>query len=301
MYSIKQVSAMLDIPTVTLRAWENRYQAVVPNRSSSGYRSYSDQDVEDLRWLKSQVESGMSISHAVRQLRQQREEEASSLTSIMGETGVASAEGYAKMTDQLYQTLFHFQAERANTLIDFGFTMFGYDAMFYHVLVPVLIRVGDAWENGRASVAQEHFMTQLISQRFYQFFHLFPIYPQLPKVLALCPEGEHHQVGLLLFALFLRKNGLEVLYLGANTPLDGVLELIRDQGINMVCTSVTNKALVEKNDHLVDEISSRFPKIRFVLGGKAYEDDSTTRHRKWMMKMPAEEWQSWFEREYLVQ
>ena len=48
-------------------------------------------------------------------------------------------------------------------------------------------------------------MTQLISQRFYQFFHLFPIYPHLPKVLALCPEGEHHQVGLLLFSLFMRK------------------------------------------------------------------------------------------------
>lgn len=30
---------------------------------------------------------------------------------------------------------------------------------------------------------------RLISRRFYQFFHLFPIYPQLPKVLVLCPNG----------------------------------------------------------------------------------------------------------------
>ncbi|MFC9711086.1 hypothetical protein ACFTRD_23315 [Paenibacillus sp. NPDC056933] len=64
-------------------------------------------------------------------------------------------------------------------------------------------------------------MTQLISQRIYQFFHLFPIYPHLLKVLAMCPEGEHHQVGLLLFSLFMRKNGAEVLYLEANTPEEG--------------------------------------------------------------------------------
>lgn len=68
-------------------------------------------------------------------------------------------EAYARMADQIYDSLYNFQGERANGLIDFGFTMYGYDSMFYHVLVPILVRVGDAWEQGRASVAQEHFMT----------------------------------------------------------------------------------------------------------------------------------------------
>ncbi|WP_426252192.1 MerR family transcriptional regulator [Paenibacillus pabuli] len=34
-YSIKQVAAMLGIPTVTLWAWENRYSAVTPERTES--------------------------------------------------------------------------------------------------------------------------------------------------------------------------------------------------------------------------------------------------------------------------
>ncbi|WP_440113692.1 MerR family transcriptional regulator [Paenibacillus sp. QZ-Y1] len=33
MYSIKQVAATLGIPAVTLRAWENRYSAVTPERT----------------------------------------------------------------------------------------------------------------------------------------------------------------------------------------------------------------------------------------------------------------------------
>lgn len=55
-YSIKQVAAMLGIPTVTLRAWENRYSAVTPERTESGYRMYTEENVADLRWLKEQVE-----------------------------------------------------------------------------------------------------------------------------------------------------------------------------------------------------------------------------------------------------
>ena len=95
-------------------------------------------------------------------------------------------EAYVRIADQIYDSLYNFQGERANGLIDFGFTMYRYNSLFYHVPVPILVRIRDAWEQGRASVAQEHFMTQLIPQRFYQFFHLFPIYPHLPEDSADC-------------------------------------------------------------------------------------------------------------------
>lgn len=36
-----------------------------PERSESGYRLYSDRDVAIIRWLKAQVDAGMSISQAV--------------------------------------------------------------------------------------------------------------------------------------------------------------------------------------------------------------------------------------------
>lgn len=295
-YSIKQVSEMLDIPTVTLRAWENRYEAVNPTRTDSGYRVYSDENIEDLRWLKEQVEEKhMSISQAVLLLKEYKREKRQIHAFTEPPVG-NSQEAFAKMSEQIYTTLFQFQAERANGLIDFGFSMYGYDAMFYHVLVPVLIRVGDAWEAGRATVAQEHFMTSLISQRFYQFFHLFPIYPKLPKVLSFCPEGEHHQVGLMVFSLFLRKNGAEVLYLGANTPLDGVLEMIGAQHVRLVCISVMDEALVPKTDELISLIAERYSDVNFVLGGQGYAKAERPKYPEWIMNESADQWQAWFER-----
>ncbi|WP_338540863.1 MerR family transcriptional regulator [Paenibacillus tundrae] len=301
-YSIKQVAAMLDIPTVTLRAWENRYSAVTPERTESGYRLYTDENVEDLRWLKQQVEQHQTnISEAVRMLKANKAKPAEAFIPTPSTTPVPTMEeSYQRIADQIYDSLYQFQGERANGLIDFGFTMYGYDSMFYHVLVPILVRVGDAWEQGRASVAQEHFMTQLISQRFYQFFHLFPIYPHLPKVLALCPEGEHHQVGLLLFSLFMRKNGAEVLYLGANTPEEGIFPIIREQKIKLVCLSITSPGLMERCDQLVSRIKDEFPHMRFVLGGKGYEHAEHATYPDWIMPEHSSEWQGWLEREYLV-
>ncbi|MBB6021728.1 DNA-binding transcriptional MerR regulator [Paenibacillus sp. JGP012] len=300
MYSIKQVAAMLGIQAVTLRAWENRYNAVTPERTDSGYRMYTEEHVADLRWLKQQIDQHQtSISEAVRMLKEKKESRSRAVIPMPTAPPVPNAEeAYEHMTDQIYDSLYHFQGERANGLIDFGFTMYGYDSMFYHVLVPILVRVGDAWEEGRATVAQEHFMTQLISQRFYQFFHLFPIYPHLPKVLAMCPEGEHHQVGLLLFSLFMRKNGAEVLYLGANTPEEGVFPIIREQKIKLVCLSVTNSGLVDTCDQLIDRIREEFPHVRFVLGGKGFERAEHARYPEWIMPEDSGDWQSWIEREY---
>ena len=66
MYSIGAVARMLDIPSSTLRAWEERYAVVTPGRSEGAQRLYSRAEVEKLRFIKSQIEAGMSAADAHR-------------------------------------------------------------------------------------------------------------------------------------------------------------------------------------------------------------------------------------------
>ncbi|WP_232231518.1 MerR family transcriptional regulator [Paenibacillus sp. HW567] len=298
-YSIKQVVEMLGIPSVTLRAWENRHQAVIPERTESGYRLYSQENIEDLRWLKEQTETkGISISHAVRLLKASKEKLLEERTSIPEGT---PQDAFDKMKQQIYAALLEFQGERANALIDFGFSMYGYEAMFHQVLVPILIRVGDEWEAGLATVAQEHYMTHMISNRFYQFFNVFPVQAHYPKVLAFCPAGEDHQIGLLLFTLFLRKNGVEVIYLGANTPEEGLVEMLhKHQRIRLVCLSVTDKQRVEYCEDLMGRLKRTFPETEFIAGGKGYEGSETRSSvARYTMNEPAERWPIWFQEVFI--
>jgi MerR family transcriptional regulator, light-induced transcriptional regulator len=68
-FTIKAVASQTGIRPVTLRAWERRHEVLTPHRADNRYRLYSERDVAILRWLKSRVDGGISISNAVSELR----------------------------------------------------------------------------------------------------------------------------------------------------------------------------------------------------------------------------------------
>ena len=72
-YSIGAVAQMLEVPASTLRAWEDRYGVIVPTRSGGSQRLFSRNQLELLRFIKRQIDSGMSAADAHRVLSQELE------------------------------------------------------------------------------------------------------------------------------------------------------------------------------------------------------------------------------------
>ena len=68
LYSIGAVAQMLGIPPATLRTWGERYGLPVPERSPGGHRVYSRDQVEQLRFVKAQVDRGIPPADAHRLL-----------------------------------------------------------------------------------------------------------------------------------------------------------------------------------------------------------------------------------------
>jgi len=64
---------MLGIPVATIRNWEERYAAIVPERSAGGHRLYSRDHVEQLRFVAAQVSRGLSAADAHRLLAEHGE------------------------------------------------------------------------------------------------------------------------------------------------------------------------------------------------------------------------------------
>ncbi|MDF2663219.1 MAG: hypothetical protein K0Q94_6010 [Paenibacillus sp.] len=303
MYNIKTVVKLTGIPAVTIRAWENRYGAVDPERTEGGHRLYSERDVDDLRWLKRAMEEkDITISQAARLLKQAKEERREPATASMTVSAEAETEAevprgtFELLKIPLYDALVQYRTEEANRLIDRGFALYAYEDMFHHVLVPILHQVGDEWESGKISVAQEHFVSNMIYQRFHAFFRVLPIHGNLPRAVAFCPSGEQHQLGLLLFVLYLRRQGMEVLYMGADTPLDGVLQAIGSKQARYVCSSLTGKRFLAAAVEMLDNISAEYPDIRFVLGGKAFAEGKHP-YKQYVLKGDPGSWERWFDEE----
>lgn len=304
MYNMKSVVKLAGIPAVTIRAWENRYGVVEPERTDGGHRLYSDRDIEDLRWLKRQVdEKGMSISQAARLLKQAQAERQGREQAV---TDIPQAEAGSKTRDHtfeelrssLYEALLQYRSDEVNSLVDKGFALYAYEDMFHQVIVPILYRIGDEWENGKVSVAHEHYASHMLYPRFHYFFRVLPVRPGLPKAVAFCPSGEHHQLGLLLFVLFLRQKGMEVVYLGTDMPLDGVLHVMECKQIRYVCVSLTVRRHLDSAVQMLRNITDEHPDIRLVLGGSGFEESEHPYSRYVQSGDPAS-WENWYHKEQI--
>jgi|SoiMethySBSTD1v2_1073268.scaffolds.fasta_scaffold522860_2 DNA-binding transcriptional MerR regulator len=78
-YSIGAVARMLGVPPQTLRAWEDRYQQIVPARSDGGQRLFSRDQVDQLLFVRDQIRQGLQPADAHRLLAQQLQEAAAAL------------------------------------------------------------------------------------------------------------------------------------------------------------------------------------------------------------------------------
>lgn len=293
MYNIKAAAKILDMPKVTIRSWETRYNAITPARTESGHRLYSDQNLEDLKWLKIQVqENGIKISEAVKQLHASRKKFVKTAAELP-----QSPEGslqYEKQIDELYNAGAEMDSERFQYLLDLNFSMFHYRTVFFSILAPLMVRIGEEWENGTITVAHEHMLSHLVLQRFTQFFRIFPTSDTLPKALAFCPSGEHHQLGLLLFTLFLRERGYPVTYIGPDTPLEGLPELVGKQDFRIACMSIGNERLLPAADEYITALTAAKPELRFVIGGRGLGNVQNTAN-KYYLGTTYEDWEHWLE------
>ncbi|WP_052948781.1 MerR family transcriptional regulator [Mesobacillus campisalis] len=266
MYNIKAISKILDMPTVTIRSWETRYNAITPIRTEAGHRVYTEEHLHDLKWLKKQVQDkGIAISQAVKLLhakKEQAEEE-------MAADGVEQP--YETQIKDLLTAVHDLDAERCNFLLDLYFSQFPHKTVFFSILVPLMYKVGEEWEKGSLYVAKEHMISNIVMQRAMKFFSIFQPQPGLPKVMAICPEGEQHQLGLIMFVLFLKEKHYPVYYIGANTPLQGLGELIRDKDIDILAISTTSKKNETTINTYIDTLSEQNSHLKFLVGGSGVQ------------------------------
>ena len=83
-YSIGAVAKMVDVPAQTLRSWEDRYALIVPVRSAGGQRLYTRDHVEELRFVRDQIQSGLQPADAHRLLAERRRARADAADATSG-------------------------------------------------------------------------------------------------------------------------------------------------------------------------------------------------------------------------
>jgi methanogenic corrinoid protein MtbC1 len=112
--------------------------------------------------------------------------------------------------------------------------------LYLRVFQPVQREVGRLWQMNRLSVAQEHYVTaatQLIMSQLYP--RIFSTSRVGRCLVATCVGGELHEIGVRMVADLFEMAGWDSYYLGANTPLRGVLQAVEERQADVLAISAT--------------------------------------------------------------
>jgi MerR family transcriptional regulator, light-induced transcriptional regulator len=206
---IRTVSALTGVSTVTLRAWERRYGLVRPVRTPSGHRLYTHAHVEQIRRVLALIERGIPVSRARQVL------DAEAATRAPGAKG-GPWRGYQ---DRMAAAIAGYDDLALDDVYDEALSLHQIESVTRLVLLPLLERLGERWQKLDGAIAEEHFFATYLRSKLGARLQHRMRYATGPRLVVACAPGEHHEVGLLLFAIEARSAGLRPLLLGADTPL----------------------------------------------------------------------------------
>lgn len=239
-HPIGVVSERTGLTPDVLRVWERRYRVVEPKRSAGGQRLYSDADIERLSLLNRATRGGHGISH-VAALDVARLDElvgeiesiappppATRLSPTQAQSTVAEAMGLTTRLDPV----------RLETLLRRSVTRHGIVAFLDSIAAPFLKAVGDAWHDGKLSVAHEHLATAVVQRIVTETTPLLTATDGNPAILIATLEGERHASGALMAAATAATDGWHVIYLGADLPTRDIVDTARRAEVRAVGISI---------------------------------------------------------------
>jgi MerR family transcriptional regulator, light-induced transcriptional regulator len=240
-YNLKVVLKETGIFADTLRAWERRYGLPMPQRTAGGHRLYSEYDIQTIKWLMSHQREGLSISRAVDMWNEQNNSGVDPLADSVSQAAATTSTVYRipetsldSLRGQWLSACLNFNETEAEEVLNQAFAMYTVEKVCTDVLQHGLSEIGILWYENRASVQQEHFASALAMRRLDTLLSASPRATRKQTVLIGCPSNEWHTFTTLLLALFLRRRGLNVIYLGANVPAEQFEETVSAVGADLV-------------------------------------------------------------------
>jgi methanogenic corrinoid protein MtbC1 len=189
-------------------------------RSAGGFRLYSDGDERRVRRMQFHLAQGLSAAEAARTAIAEARTPGAPITVALDGSDRLELDALAR---SLQGALDDFDEGAAQAVLDRLLSDFTLATTLRDVVVPYLHRLGERWERGEITIAQEHFASNVIRGRLAGLARGWGN-GHGPRAIVACPPDELHDLPLLIFGVVLNRNGWRVDYFGASTPVD---ELIR--------------------------------------------------------------------------
>ncbi|MDA1061538.1 MAG: cobalamin B12-binding domain-containing protein [Chloroflexi bacterium] len=262
-YTVRAAARATGISESRLRTWERRYGVPAPPRSRTGRRLYEESDLAVIRRMAGFIEAGLSAAQAAEAARS----DAADAISIAREQPTGDAHPAVAV---LVASAVAYDERMAVGAIRAAFDEVGPAAAFERVVFPALFDIGRGWQRGELSIANEHFVSELIRRETLSAVAAIEdAPPAAPRVLLASPSGENHDLAIAALWLLLRDARIDVFCLGPNVPAPDLLGAVRVVDPDIVCLSATAPASVPTVAEVGRAFIAARVRARLFVGGPA--------------------------------
>ncbi len=259
-FTIKDLENLSGIKAHTIRIWEQRYSFLNPSRTDTNIRYYSNDDLKTILNISLLNKYGYKISHI-------NNMSANDVQARVAELNLAGAQ-QERIVNELIKVMVDLDISGFEKIIDKQIAANGIEKVILRIIFPFFERIGILWQTGHINPAQEHLTTNIIRQKLIVGIdQAKPVLKIKRSFLLFLPEGEHHELGLLLVYYLLKKRGAEVFYIGANVPLKDAQFVNDAKKPDFIYIHLTSTSPGFNFEKFLKQTSEKISKPKIIISG----------------------------------
>ena len=278
-YTVRAVAEITGLSPHVLRVWERRYQAVTPRRSDSNRRLYAESEVRRLELLATLTKRGHGISQIAKLPLNDLSRMAGGLKESEWSKGQQSSElskpgmsPEAQMLEDCWGLVVELDPRGLRVLLEAATLEMGANVLAMRVIAPLISRIGEGWESGAISIAEEHAASAVLKEFLLQGNRPFAESANAPCLVVTTPAGQLHELGAVLVTSMARRAGWSGAYMGPSLPAEEIARAAVRGEATAVAISIVYPA---DDSRLPDELRNlrRFlpDEISILTGGRAVD------------------------------
>jgi len=260
--SVAAVARLLGLAPSTLRTWDRRYGLGASSHEAGSHRRYSPSDVARLMTMRRLIATGVAPCEA-----------AEIAISHKGLLKIEKINYEHESRDELVKALYRAACSFDKTFIESeiykDLAQYGVDSTWSQVMTPLLILVGNHWEETGEGVDVEHLLTEVLIRILRDCVKEVKQPLNSRPVLLAAVGAELHSLALHALAAALAERRIETHFLGSLTPLDAISAVMKRSAPPAVFlwAQLQENALPE----FFRELPAVRPAPRIVLGGPGWD------------------------------
>ena len=233
-FTIKDLENLSGIKAHTIRIWEKRYQLLKPQRSNGNIRYYDTYSLLKLLNVSLLNKNKYKIS----KIAELSDDAIVLLAREISSKSAVVDDG----VNSFKMAMFSFDQALFNQTYNQFLINKTFRQLFVEVFIPLLNQIGLMWQTNALTIAHEHFISSLITQKIQvntEKVQQNILVDEAEVYVLFLPENEIHELGLMYLNYELSLRSKKTIYLGQSMPLENLKLLMSSYKKVIFVTSFT--------------------------------------------------------------